>query len=288
MPEQIPIGVVLASLAAAAAPVVLWFFVIRPLSRPGFFLRFWLVFSLAALFSVVFFGYEHDLRGFLANRGFPLFVALFLVGAMVEYGKNLIVRFGGRGFFCTVEDVVNVSLASALGFTFFENFLHFMVVLSGADPNISDPIKILKFFLIREFFVLPVHLFCSGLFGFFYGMALFSGPKLQKQAQQSFLFRTLELLLAWLPGSSFAAARIAQGSLISIGLYAIFFMLFELDPRLSHITAFFSLPTLPFDERLMPLFSFGLFGFGAVVLFALLDEKRRLANRGLLIERQTP
>ena len=208
------------------------------------------------------------------------------MGMAVEYFKNITVRIGGLHYIRSIDDAIDLSFAAALGFTGIENIIAFTEMFSGGNPSIAgDPIVMTKVFLIREFFVLPVHLFTSGLFGYFYGMALFSGKELQEKNRASIWFQILSAPLFFLPPPrQFRAVKIVQGTLLSGLFYGLFFAFLQINPHISTLFHALGMPTLPVDESLVLLMSFVLFKVGTILFFALLDKKRRWERQGLFAE----
>ena len=181
-----------------------------------------------------------------------------------------------------IDDVVDLSFAAALGFTFGENIFHFLTAFSRG----GNPVALLKFLLEREFFILPIHLVCSGFFGYFYGMGLFAGEEIRAKNAKSLLFRLLKKLLFFIPESRlFLSAKILQGTIVSVSVYAAFFVVVEREPTIGDFFALFGVERWVIDEKLLPLVAFLFFQIGTVVLFSLLDKKRRWHQQNLLLER---
>jgi len=275
---------------AAAAPVIFWFFILRRKKREKMFFRFALTFCFAGFGAIFIFFHEENLKILLLQKGIPLFFIFFFLGISIEYFKNISVRIYGKNYFQNTDDVIDLSFASALGFTFFENIFHFYIVFSGGDPDFAGPVKMIKFFLSREFFILPIHLFTSGLFGYFYAMSIFSNAKLKNRNLNQFSFLIfyfpLRFILFFLSKNRiFKIIKILQGTLISVFFYALFYTIYQIDPMLSDIFrafGFFRNAEMPVDERLNPLISFVFFKVGSVLLFNLMDKKNRFERQKVL------
>ena len=283
--------ILLLSAVAAAIPVFFWFFILKRKAQPGMFFRFWLTFFFAGAGAIYIFFHEAQWQNFLTARGIPLFFVFTIFGIIIEYFKNISVRICGWKYFKNIDQIMDLSFAAALGFTFFENIFHFYVVFSGGDPEYLGPVKGIKYFLHREFFILPVHLFCSGIFGYFYAMGTFSNSKLKNENLKSFWFLLFYFPLRVLfpivsKKFTFRTVKIIQGTIVSIFFYGLFFTLLQLDPMLSDIFKLFGFLSetakSPIDERLIPLISFVFFKVGSVTLFNLMDKKNRLENRQFL------
>ena len=273
----------LPAILASVIPLLAWYAIIYRRNRKGMGKHFWMVFFLAGS-GAFFFSFFQDL---LPSRSiFSIGISLFFMSMAVEYFKNITVRIGGLHYIRSIDDAIDLSFAAALGFTGIENIIAFTEMFSGNNPTIAgDPIVMTKVFLIREFFVLPVHLFTSGLFGYFYGMALFSGKELREKNKKSIWFRMLSLFFFFLPSSRrFRAVKILQGTLISGLFYGIFFAFLQINPHVSTLFHALGMPILPVDESLVLLMSFVLFKVGTILFFTLLDKKRRWERQGLFVE----
>lgn len=267
---------------AAALPLLAWYIILHRKQRSGMSKRFWMAFLLAALGAGIFFFWEDDFVEKMNTSTSMLLFSVLILGMAIEYFKNIIVRFTGIAYIKSIDDAIDLSFAAALGFTFAENIFHFGALLSVGD---MDPIPMLKLFLIREFFILPIHLFCSGIFGYFYGVGLFAGEELQEKNRKSFWFKFLSILLFFVPKKRrFRAVKILQGTLLSAIFYAIFFTFFWIDPKVSDLFRVLNLPEIPVDESLILLVAFGMFKFGTILFFSFMDKKRRWEKQGLLAE----
>ncbi len=261
----------------AALPVAFWYVIIIRKNRRGINFFFWLVFFLASIFAIGFKYYEPNIGKFLRqDLMLHILLSYIFIGILIEYGKNMIVRMVGGHYFQGIEDVIDLSFATALGFTFAENTLHFYALF--LQPlDYGTPINIFKEILSREFFILPIHLFCSGVFGYFYGVSIFSVSSQEEQEIQNkdidWKFRTMSLL---------------KGTIISTFTYGLFFMLNELDPSISDILSLMGVSNFPLNEKIMPIISFGFFSLGTVYLFQLMEKKQFLIRRKQIQEPLNP
>jgi hypothetical protein len=271
-------------------PVIFWYIIIKRKNRKGMALRFFLAFILAGIGALYFvLRAEKIVDSYLESQDLPFFSTFIFIGLLITLFKNIVVQLAGIRYFKNIDDVIDLSFASALGYTFFENIIFFYITFSGQNPEAVGPIKMLKYFLEREFFILPIHLFCSGLFGYFYGLSIFASPELKKSHKKdsfwySIMYFLLSLIFIIPKKFLFIITKITQGTIISVGFYALFFVIQEYDPYLSDILNLANFKT-PIDERLMPLIAFGFFKIGSLTLFSLMDQKRRFDNRNMLIKK---
>ncbi len=278
--------ILLLAFISATLPILAWFAILRRKNRKGMRGRFLMAFILASIGGLIFTLIQSDTIGFLTRYISSFFLVFLLIGLCIEYFINFMVRIAGFGFFRSVDDVIDLSFAAALGFTFSENLIAFSLTFSGNNPDVIEPVLMLKYFLIREFFILPIHLFAAGLFGYFYGIALFASQELQENNKKDFFFRLYTLLFFFIPKSfRFKTIKIAQGTTLSVLSYSIFFSIYHKNYMVSDVFHWLGIPSLSVDEQLILLIAFLIFKGGTILFFNLMDKKRRWSQKGLLIEK---
>ncbi len=104
------------------------------------------------------------------------FVVFLGVGAMEEYLKFWVMRLISKNFFRSIDDVIHLAIVSALGFAFLENLIYF-----SANWGKLSATGFFVFALLRVTVVTVVHMLCSGILGYYYGMAFFASPMLKLQ-----------------------------------------------------------------------------------------------------------
>ncbi|MFH1012303.1 MAG: PrsW family glutamic-type intramembrane protease [Candidatus Peregrinibacteria bacterium] len=125
-------------------------------------------------FKVSLVDFRSNLSALITNALLATFVIFLGVGVMEEFIKFWIMRFINKNFFRSIDDVIELAIISALGFAFFENILYFI--------NQWEQLSVAGFFmfaLFRVTIVTMVHVLCSGILGYYYGMAFFASPMLQ-------------------------------------------------------------------------------------------------------------
>jgi len=264
-------------------PVFFWTVILKRKHRQSMLFFFVLNFVLAMGFAALFYHFlEYRIENWIQGEipmGGLIFLSYLVAGICIEYGKNFIVRLTGGHYFKNLDDVMDLSFATALGFTFYLNIFHFYQLFQGAIPEVEGPVKMMKDVIQSIFYILPVHLFCSGIFGYFYGLALFASEELKAEhREQNWRYRLV----------AFKAMKIMEGTFISVLFYGAFFTILKFDPSIGDVTELLGLGRLvllgtPIDEKLLPIFSFLFFSFGTLVLFQFLDKKRDLDRRALLI-----
>lgn len=273
---------------ASAFPVTVWYFVLRQKKHEHSKKRLLLTFLLAGSGAIGFWFAKPFVISWLGEADlWKLFGILVAFGVVIEYFRNYIVRLCGVGFIRSIDDIIDLSFAAALGFTFFENFFYFSQMFTGQIEFLAGkPVTALKYFLLHVFFLPPIHIFCTGIFGYFYGVGVFGNDQLRAANQKTFWYRLFAILLFFFPRKSrFKAVKIAQGTCVSAISFGIFFALLQQDPRVSELLIVLGLPDISkyVDEQLMPLVAFLFFKIGTVYFFLLMDKKRRWDTQKLLI-----
>lgn len=105
-----------------------------------------------------------------------LFLSFIGVGVIEEYAKFWIMRLIDHNFFKSIDDVIELAIISALGFAFFENIIYFTIHWGELSAG-----NFFAFAVMRVTVVTMVHVLCSGILGYYYGMAFFASPVLKIQ-----------------------------------------------------------------------------------------------------------
>lgn len=132
-------------------------------------------------FKVNLVDFRSNIESIIVNTTLSLFTTFVGVGVMEEFFKFWIVTlvfwlmgFTNYNFLKSIDDVITLAIASALGFAFYENVIYF---LEHAENLTVGGFFI--FALFRVTVVTMVHILCSGILGYYYGMAYFASPMLQ-------------------------------------------------------------------------------------------------------------
>lgn len=105
-----------------------------------------------------------------------LFLSFVGVGVIEEFAKFRIMKFIDHNFFKSIDDVIELAIISALGFAFLENIIYFTQNIENLSTG-----GFFVFAMMRVTVVTMVHVLCSGILGYYYGMAYFSSPVLKIQ-----------------------------------------------------------------------------------------------------------
>jgi RsiW-degrading membrane proteinase PrsW (M82 family) len=127
-------------------------------------------------FKVDLVDFRSNIEGLIAHTVVATFAIFLGVGAMEEFLKFWMMKFIGKNWFQSIDDVIHLSIVSALGFAFLENILYF-----SSNWDRLGAAGFLVFVLMRVTLVTMVHMLCSGILGYYFGMAYFASPVLKIQ-----------------------------------------------------------------------------------------------------------
>ncbi len=172
--------------------------------------------------------FENDLIGISGFVMIPVsvIIAFAFIGVIEEVMKMSCVHAVDDNRIRHIDDAIMFSILAALGFAFTENILYFYTIWSkqGAD-------HLLVPFLFRSVFSTSAHILFSAVFGYYYGIAHFAKPLLQKELRNNrrtfwdwynkiFKFRTVEL---------FHEQKMFEGLILAVGLHAVYNIFLEMN-----------------------------------------------------------
>lgn len=121
--------------------------------------------------------FKENIEGIFSSSPMKaLFLSFIGVGVIEEYAKFWIMRLIDHNFFKSIDDVIELAIISALGFAFFENIIYFTLHWGELSAG-----SFFAFAVMRVTVVTMVHVLCSGILGYYYGMAFFASPVLKIQ-----------------------------------------------------------------------------------------------------------
>ncbi|MBD3330152.1 PrsW family intramembrane metalloprotease [Candidatus Peregrinibacteria bacterium] len=172
--------------------------------------------------------YKDDIIGFTNLIVLPLSVVItfMIVGLIEEIMKLLSVKIIDDDEILSVDDAIEFFIVAALGFSFTENILYFYNIWLAEGPyNLLLP------FLFRSAFSTFAHLLFSGILGYYYGVAHFARPILQRELREKRKHWTVLLhkLFNLRKEKLFHQEKLLEGLIISIGLHAIFNIFLEMN-----------------------------------------------------------
>ncbi|MDH5596669.1 MAG: PrsW family intramembrane metalloprotease [Candidatus Peregrinibacteria bacterium] len=123
--------------------------------------------------------FRSNLNEIIVNATTAAFAVFLGIGAMEEVAKFWLMKIIAKGFFRSIDDVIALAIISALGFSFYENMIYF--------NNHWNQLAGASFYLLvisRVTIVTMVHMLCSGVMGYYFGLAYFASPILKIQHKE--------------------------------------------------------------------------------------------------------
>lgn len=179
------------------------------------------LFRFANQYSEIYFGISNFILIPLS-----IIITFSVIGLLEEYGKNLVVQITDRGAFKSVDDAIIYSIVAALGFSFLENILYFYYIWQYQSLN-----NLFVPFIFRSLFSTFAHVFFSGIYGYFYGVACFATPYWQEELKEKrgkfviFLHKILSLKSEYI----FKEIKILEGLFLAVVLHAAFNIFLEMN-----------------------------------------------------------
>lgn len=238
-----PLFQIIGSIILASIPAFIWgyiFYLKNPYKRSIVFYAFFL--GATAVFPILFYKYlwqffpwinafrytqtfETNIIGISNLVAIPLSIVLTfcVVGVIEETMKHVAVRAMGSEDFHDIDDVIELSILCALGFSFTENIMYFHNIwATQGTQNLLVP------FIFRSIFSTFAHVLFSGILGYYYGISHFATPILRQQ-KKILWPRMMERIFGVDDETIFSIQNFAQGFIIAAGLHAIFNVLLEMN-----------------------------------------------------------
>lgn len=157
-------------------------------------------------------------------------VTFVLVGLIEEFSKYWVVSRSGKSLFTSIDDVMQLSIMSAIGFAFAENIINPVYftafvrdfLIHNAAPDLSG------FFanvLGRSVLTSMVHIVSTGVMGYFLGLSIFASSYLEERHAAGKAYRVLSFLhgiLRFRETSIFRVQMVLTGLLCAVALHGTF------------------------------------------------------------------
>lgn len=130
-------------------------------------------------FEVRLVDFRSNISALIVNTALAAFVVFLGIGAMEEFFKFTLMRLINKSFFHSIDDVITLSIVSALGFSFYENVVYFNAQWGQLSTN-----SFIFLVISRVTIVTMVHMLCSGVLGYYFGLAHFASPVLRLEYVQ--------------------------------------------------------------------------------------------------------
>lgn len=235
---------VIGSLALAIIPLAIWsHFFIKKSNKDRSVLVFTFIIGALAVFPILLYkalwkyfpwmnafeladNYQDVTISISSSLAIPLSVIItfMIVGAVEEVLKMAPIKVVNQKALTNIDDAIEFFIISALGFSFMENVLYFYniwVTQGGQDLVVP--------FLFRSTFSTFAHILFSGIFGYFYGVAHFAKPALQKEirSKRHKVTTFLHKIFSVRKEKGFRDEKVLEGLLIAVGLHAVFNIFLE-------------------------------------------------------------
>lgn len=226
--------------------------------------------------NLVFFQFEamdfrENIQGMVASSVLASFWIYMSVGLIEEVSKHFVVVKADRKIFESVDDVIELSIVSALGFAFLENIGYFFAVIVNGNTE-----NLFMLFLIRSLFVVFIHMLCSGIYGYFYGIGHFAKPYMQMEIQKGrkfYIANFLHKVLHFRKTDVFRERMAMEGLFLAVFIHGIYDFIMEMNFYIFGKPAFIII---------LPLYLI----IGFWYLSHLLEKKENLKHFGHLVEKE--
>ncbi len=272
-------------IALASVPALIWLYIFWRHQRENKLLTFTLF--LAGMLAVIpIFVFQHEITRIENGLGNLITSAILMtaigglwVGFYEETAKHWVVKTAGRSFFRSIDDAIIFSIVIALGFAFIENVLYFYSIWN--NPTIEESMRWF-YVTFRSLGSMLLHVFASGIFGYFYGIACFAKPVLQDElanGQRFFWTKWLHRILHLKSEVVFRDEKILVGLISAAGLHAVFDFLMGMSQHFTDNNS-------PTSARVWLLLAIPFLVGGFFWLTYLLDKKENHKNYGKLCEQE--
>ena len=214
-------------------------------------------------------------------------VSFILVGVIEEWSKHWVVKKSDRATFSSITDVIQLSVIAGIGFAFAENVInpsYFIAFIKDylIRPQVPQFLPFLGSVFGRSIITNMVHITCSGILGYYYGLAFFARPVMEDDRAQgkrhhlvSFIHKTLRVRRVLV----FKHVAMMQGLVISMGAHSLFDTMVSLPEvlpgRPQTIGAMLGMSSGPLNMINIVMLAAFIYVFGGWVLLRYLFKKRR-------------
>lgn len=181
----------------------------------------------AVFFSVEPQNFKIQIENIAADALLALFLVSLSVGFLEEFLKHWMTKKTDHRIFESIDDVIHFSIVGALGFAFLENIGYFFKLFVDGNPQ-----NLFSLFFGRSIFVVFIHLLCSGIYGYFYGLGFFASPILknrEKNGVHTFIPEILHRLFHFRKAVVFRHQMATLGLLIAMGIHGFYDFLMNSD-----------------------------------------------------------
>lgn len=160
---------------------------------------------------------------------FTALVSFLIVGLIEEVSKFWVTYKSGQRLFSSIDDVIELSIITAIGFAFAENVVNPLYFRSFVEQYLLGPSIDLTSFISnivgRSVLTSMVHILSTGVMGYFIGLGIFAEPYLkdrEDQQKKSFILEILHRVTRVPKARIFRHLMIWTGVLTAIVLHGSF------------------------------------------------------------------
>lgn len=172
--------------------------------------------------------FENDLIGISGFVAIPLSIIIFFAfnGVLEEVMKMSCVHATDDNRIRHIDDAIMFSIIAALGFSFTEHILYFQSFWAQHGPE-----TLFVPFLFRSVFSTFAHILFSAMFGYYYGIAHFAKPLLQKELhdKRHTLWDWFHKIFKFKTATLFHEEKMLEGLALAVGLHAVYNVCLEMN-----------------------------------------------------------
>jgi RsiW-degrading membrane proteinase PrsW (M82 family) len=228
--------------------------------------------------------FDNNIRSNIANQFFASLLVFMSVGLIEEYSKHWVIKKADRKYFESIDDVIELSIVAALGFAFLENIGYFFYYFLNTGMSAD----LINLFIMRSLFVVFIHILCSGIYGYFYGVGYFSKEVYKDEIKAgkrffipSFLHRVFHLKTERV----FHDEMISLGLIISVVVHGLYDFILDMNYSLGQVLNMPSLNHVGLHYVALPMFL--IFGFLWLDKVINREEDHKVFGRRIVIEQFT-
>ncbi len=213
--------------------------------------------------------FQENIGGWVQNRLLSIFLVAMSIGLIEEYLKHWVVKKSDHNYFDSVNDVIELSIIAALGFAFTENMIYLLreIITHGMTQ------KFFSLFILRSLFVVFVHVLCSGIYGYYYGVGYYARPILEEdehEGRKRWIPNFLHRLIHWKKARIFHDEMIALGLIISVVIHGLFDFFMSVNWSVGSMLGVASLEKVGIHIIVLPAYLI----FGLLYLAKIFQKKR--------------
>ncbi len=132
-------------------------------------------------FGIEAYNFKSNIASLVVGAVLISFLTYMAVGFLEEVLKHYAVVKADKNIISSIDEAIELSIIAALGFAFLENIAYFYREFLGG--GMSPEFWTLA--IQRSIFVVFVHIICSAIYGYYYGLGIFAKPYMQYEFSQN-------------------------------------------------------------------------------------------------------